>query len=147
MENQVTDSLAVFNQLYKKMDGIYHLYAKRMGLSDMALWLLYSLCESNAAYTQRELCSGWLYPPQTVNSALKGLEKKEIIALEPVPGNKKNKQIVLTEKGKEFTQKMIAPLILAEKKTFQGMKEEERKALLDLTRNYVGLLQENINRI
>ena len=89
MAKNTTDPLAVFNQLYKKMDEIYHLYAKRTGISDTALWLLYSLYEEGTAYTQRELCSIWQLPPQTVNSALKALERQEIIALVPIPGNQK----------------------------------------------------------
>ena len=79
MENMIIDQLAVFNQLYKEMDEIYHLYAKKQGISDTALWLLYSLYEKDATYTQRELCSAWHYPPQTINSALKNLEKQEFI--------------------------------------------------------------------
>ena len=147
MAKNTTDPLAVFNQLYKKMDEIYHLYAKRMGISDTALWLLYSLYEEGTAYTQRELCSIWQLPPQTVNSALKGLERQGIIVLTPIPGNQKNKWIGLTEKGEEMTRQIIYPLILAEQRTFQGLSEEERKALLSLTKKYVGLLQSEIQKI
>ena len=89
MEKKNTDPLAIFNQLYKKMDEIYHLYAKKTGISDMTLWLLYSLSESDTVYTQKEFCLAWHYPPQTVNSALKSLEARGLIGLEPVPGNQK----------------------------------------------------------
>ena len=147
MGRNIADPLAAFNQLYKKMDEIYHLYAKEMGISDTTLWLLYSLYEDDSAYTQRELCSIWQLPPQTVNSALKGLERQGIIVLTPIPGNQKNKWIGLTEKGEEMTRQIIYPLILAEQRTFQGLSEEERKALLSLTKKYVGLLQSEIQKI
>lgn len=147
MAKNTTDPLAVFNQLYKKMDEIYHLYAKRMGISDTALWLLYSLYEEGTAYTQRELCSIWQLPPQTVNSALKTLERQEIIALVPIPGNQKNKRIALTTKGEEMTREIIHPLILAEQRTFAGLTEAEREALLSLTQKHVDLLQEEIGKI
>jgi DNA-binding MarR family transcriptional regulator len=147
MAKNTTDPLAVFNQLYKKMDEIYHLYAKRMGISDTALWLLYSLYEEGTAYTQRELCSIWQLPPQTVNSALKALERQEIIALVPIPGNQKNKRIALTKKGEEMTREIIHPLILAEQRTFAGLTEAEREALLSLTQKHVDLLQEEIGKI
>ena len=87
MENMTSDPLALFNQLYKEMDEIYHQYAKRQGISDTALWLLYSLYEDGAGYTQRELCSAWHYPPQTINSALKNLVNQGYIQLKPVEGN------------------------------------------------------------
>ena len=147
MGSRITGPLALFNQLYKQMDETYHSYAKKLVISATALWLLYSLYESSGSYTQRELCSLWHYPPQTVNSVLKGLEKQGILYLAPIPGNQKNKQIVLTEKGKAFTENRIAPLVSAEQKAFQGLTGTEREALLALTRKYAGLLQAEINKI
>lgn len=145
MKTNEMEPLAVFNQLYKKMDEIYHQYAKEHGISETTLWLLYSVYEDDAVYTQRELCAAWHYPPQTVNSILKGLEKQEIIRLEAIPGNQKNKRIVLTEKGKQLTDQVIAPLYLAEQRSFQGLGKEEREALLSLTRKYVELLGKEVN--
>ena len=141
MENMTSDPLALFNQLYKEMDEIYHQYAKRRGISDTALWLLYSLYEDGAGYTQRELCSAWHYPPQTINSALKSLVNQGYIRLKPVEGNQKNKRIALTETGKELMREVIFPLIQAEKRTFQRLEKSERDALLSLTHKYVGLLK------
>ncbi len=141
MENMTSDPLALFNQLYKEMDEIYHQYAKRRGISDTALWLLYSLYEDGAGYTQRELCSAWHYPPQTINSALKSLVNQGYIRLKPVEGNQKNKRIALTETGKELMREVIFPLIQAEKRTFQRLEKSERDALLSLTHKYVSLLK------
>lgn len=144
MENMTSDPLALFNQLYKEMDEIYHQYAKRQGISDTALWLLYSLYEDGAGYTQRELCSAWHYPPQTINSALKSLVNQGYIQLKPVEGNQKNKRIVLTEAGNEMMQEVIFPLIQAEKRTFQRLEKSERDALLSLTHKYVSLLKSEV---
>ena len=141
MENMTSDPLALFNQLYKEMDEIYHQYAKRQGISDTALWLLYSLYEDGAGYTQRELCSAWHYPPQTINSALKNLVNQGYIQLKPVEGNQKNKRIALTETGKELMREVIFPLIQAEKRTFQRLEKSERDTLLSLTHKYVSLLK------
>ena len=144
MEHMTSDPLALFNQLYKEMDEIYHQYAKRRGISDTALWLLYSLYEDGAGYTQRELCSAWHYPPQTINSALKSLVNQGYIRLKPVEGNQKNKRIVLTEAGNEMMQEIISPLIRAEKRTFQRLEKSERDALLSLTHKYVSLLKSEV---
>ena len=89
MEDRIGEQLAAFDRLYKEMDEGYHLYAKGRGLSDTALWLLYSLYERGAAQSQRELCSAWHYPPQTVNSAIKALEERGLVELAPIPGTRK----------------------------------------------------------
>ena len=144
MEKHHPDPLAVFNQLYKEMDEIYHLYAKRYGFSDTALWMLYSLCQSETAYTQREFCATWHYPPQTINSVLKSLEKQGLISLKPIPDNQKNKWIVLTPKGEETVQTVILPLIHAEQRAFRDLTGEERDSLLNLTRKYVEHLRSQV---
>ena len=147
MKKDYSDPLATFNQLYKEMDEIYHQYARDHGMSDTAMWLLYSLCLSDTPYTQREICSEWHYPPQTLNSALKTLERQGLIALESVPGNQKNKLVVLTERGNSVVQQMIIPLVAAERQSFMELQEGEKEALLSLTQKYVDLLQSNIRKI
>lgn len=142
-----SDYLAEFDRLYKEIDKIYHTYAKDSGFSDAHLWLLYSLYENgNSLFTQREICSAWHYPPQTVNSALKALEKQELVTLEAVSGNRKNKAVVLTAKGRETAERVILPLMRAEKRAFRGMSCSERDALISLTSKYVSLLRGEVSK-
>lgn len=147
MNKRVMEQFTTYNQYCKRIDEVYHQYAKRNGLSDTALWLLYSLNENSVAYTQRELCSIWHYPPQTINSALKQLENQKYIRLEPIPLNKKNKQIILTKSGEELSKKIILPLLQAEERSFQSLGEQECNMLLSITKKYSELLQEETNKI
>lgn len=147
MKDLIAAQLAAFNQLYKEMDEIYHVYAKEQGISDTVFWILYSLYENNSSYIQKELCSEWHYPPQTVNSALKSLEKQGIISLEAVPGNKKNKLVSLTEHGLTLTQRVIARLTDAERNAILSMTADERRTLLSLTEKYTEFLRRHVRRI
>ena len=147
MKDPIAAQLAAFNQLYKEMDEIYHVYAKEQGISDTVFWILYSLYENNSSYIQKELCSEWHYPPQTVNSALKSLEKQGIISLEAVPGNKKNKLVSLTEHGLTLTQRVIARLTHAERNAILSMTADERRTLLSLTEKYTEFLRRHVRRI
>ena len=99
MDTSIAGPLAAFNQLYKEMDKIYHRYARAHGLSDTHLWLLYSLRESQC-HTQREISAIWHASPQTINSALKQLERQGFIALSAMAGNRKNKAGGAHAKGK-----------------------------------------------
>ena len=147
MKDPIAAQLAAFNQLYKEMDEIYHVYAKEQGISDTVFWILYSLYENNSSYIQKELCSEWHYPPQTVNSALKSLENQGIISLEAVPGNKKNKLVSLTEHGLTLTQRVIARLTDAERNAILSMTADERMTLLSLTEKYTEFLRRHVRRI
>lgn len=137
MDDKAVPQLTTFNQAYKELDDIYHNYAKAYGLSDAALWILYSLWECKGEYSQRELCADWYYSPQTVNSALKGLERQGILKLELAPGSKKKKNVLFTAKGREWAEKIIAPLAQAEKSAFAELTQQERLALLALTEKYI----------
>lgn len=136
--------LKMYNQIYKEADIVYHKYAKSCGLSDMGFWILYSMAESDEYFTQRSFCGEWFCAPQSVNSALKDLEKKDIIFLEAVSGNKKNKLIKPTENGKKFVEKHILPLIKAECKSFETLPEKECELMLCTQKKYVSELKENV---
>lgn len=139
--------LKAFNQVNKEMDIVYHSYAKNCGLSDMAFWILYSMSESDDCFTQRDFCKDWYFSPQTVNSALKYLEKRDIIHLESVPGNKKNKWIKLTQNGEKFVENVISPLIKAECESFEALSKEECGILLSATQKYIYALKDKLNAL
>lgn len=127
------------------MDIVYHNYAKDHGLSDMAYWILYSMAESDEYFTQRDFCHDWFFAPQTVNSALKDLEKKDIIFLEAVVGNKKNKLIKPTENGKKFIERVILPIIQAECECFDVLPKDECDTMLSVTREYISVLKNKVS--
>lgn len=141
------DQLVRFNRIYREMDGIYHEYAKSLGLSDSAFWILYCISERGEPITQRALCNDWFFTPQTVNSALKDMEKKQIIRLGPVPGNKKSKWIHLTPDGERLVAEVILPLMQAECDGFSALSEEECAQMFSLTERYAAMLRTCIGTI
>lgn len=135
MAQQTEEMRVAFNQLYKQMDELYHAYAKACGVPDTVFWLLYSLYEGGA-YTQHELCQAWHYPPQTVNSALKNMERQGLVALRAVPGNRKSKQVALTAKGQQAMRRLVGPAVRAEQNALQRMGPGQAHELWALTKQY-----------
>lgn len=147
METPIVLVLAAFNRAHKRMNVLYHNYAKAVGISDAAFWLMYSLYEKGGPCTQTELCQIWFFTPQTINSALKSLEKQGLITLDFAPNSRKNKQFFFTEDGKQLVMEKIIPLVQAEEQSFLRLDEQERNALLTITQKHIGILEEEINRI
>lgn len=147
METPIVLVLVAFNRAHKRMNVLYHNYAKAVGISDAAFWLMYSLYEKGGPCTQTELCQIWFFTPQTINSALKSLEKQGLITLDFVPNSRKNKQFFFTEDGKQLVKEKIIPLVQAEEQSFLRLDEQERNALLTITQKHIGILEEEINRI
>lgn len=141
------NQLKRYNQICKEMDIVYHTYAKKCGLSDMAYWILYSIAESDEYFTQRDFCNEWFFLPQTVNSALKDLEKRDIIFLDAVAGNKKNKLIKPTENGKKFIENYILPIIKTECESFETLSKQECELMLSVTQKYTLALADRVNAL
>lgn len=147
MKEFLFTEMTEYNQLQKNYEGLYHKFARQCGLSDTAFWILYSVKECEEAFTQKELCKQWFYSKQTVNSALKQLQTQGFIKLMPLPGNKKNKQIYLTEEGELLARQTVIPLMEAEHLAFGSLSATERQAFLNLTKKYILELQTKVNEI
>ncbi len=147
MQAMPSAPLAAFNQAQKENDNCYRSYARSVGLSDTAFWILYSVAEREMPYTQKELCSGWFFPMQTINSALKELCKRGILQLEPLPTNRKAKLIRLTAEGEQLVLHAIAPLFDAEDRALTRMGKAEYERYLEMTRRHVALFHEEIDTL
>lgn len=129
------------NQCDKEINDIYHDYAMRHDLTDAALWVLYALYEMKERMTQADICNSWFYSRQTINTALKGLERQGVIELTSVPGNRKSKNVVFTAKGMDMARRIIEPLKQAENQVFAAFSEEENRLFIELMRKRCCLLQ------
>lgn len=133
---------ALLDQFDKELDDIYHDYALRHNLSDAALWILYAVYGSKAEVTQADICNGWFFSRQTINTALKNLEQQDTIELVPIPGNRKSKHVILTAKGKNLARQIVAPLKLAENKVFAAFSDEENQLFIEMAGKRCSLLRE-----
>lgn len=141
MNEQMAALLTELNKRSKELDEVFRNYSRRCGIPDMVFWILYSVWERRQACTQKELCEDWSWAKQTVNSALKNMEKQGLIRLSPVPDNRKNKLIVLMPAGKELIRRTVIPLMEAEQEAFAGLTPKEREELLRLMQKHTELLR------
>lgn len=119
-----------FNQLVGEGDWIYHQAALRLGFSDCALWILYTLWEEEGVYTQSGICEMTSLPRQTVNSALKKLVAAGYLSLCPLPSGR-SKEVVITPSGRKLMEEVITPVFKAEDRAIEALDEEELKAFLE----------------
>ena len=104
---EIKDIIGLIEEQIKEQDAIYHKTATKFGLSDSAMCVLYILADSEKAYTQQDICRISRFAKQTVNSAISALVKNNYITLEPIAGVKNSKGILLTDKGRELTKKLL----------------------------------------
>lgn len=137
--------LREFNEILKETDAIYDNLAKQSGLSDCAFWIMYALRDSEGECTQKELCEQWTFSKQTVNSAIKNLEKNGYIVLTASNEDKRSKHIRLNEQGILFAKENIDFVFRLEELALLRMSPSERIAMVDLNRTYQAMLQTEAN--
>ncbi len=134
-----------FNRLYKELDELYHDIALKLGISDSALAVLYTVCVQGDGCLQRDVCREAYISKQTVNSSVRRLEKDGFIYLEESTG--RDKHICLTAMGKAFVEEKIRPILDVENGAFLEMTPEERTMFILLSRKYVKNFQRRVKKM
>ena len=122
--------------LYNEVDKLYHAYARGCGLSDIE--------RAGGELPLARLTESWSYSKQTINSALKVLQERGLIALTFMEGSRKSKLAAFTEEGRAFSAERIVPAIRAEERAFSSLTEQERSLLVQLVRRYIDALEQQI---
>lgn len=145
-ELSIRMTLDEYNRIFKQNDEIYRDAAKELGLSDCAFWILYAVRSAEEVLTQSDLCYSQYQPKQTVNSALKKLEKEGYLVLK-CTDNRRSKQIYLTEKGIRLSENTVDKVILAEVEALSALSLAEQEEFLKLFRKYTECLKNEMQQI
>lgn len=141
---RIRTELRRYNYLVGEINSLYHTAAQRSGLSDSAMAVLYALCSEERCGISN-VCRLMGLSKQTVNSALRKLERDDIVKLEALDG--RQKLITLTPKGSRLVKKTTARLIEAENRVFDGWSESERREYLRLTEKYLVDFRQEVEKL
>lgn len=143
MGSYMDEEMKRFDLLLSEIDASYHDAALRLGLSDSAMLILYTICSYDGECLLSDIASR--VSKQTINSALRKLEAEEIVYLEVFAGRKK--KVYLTEKGRQFAKATVLRVIQAEKEIFDSWSEEERSIYIDLTQRYLAAFKKKVKEL
>lgn len=127
-----------FDKLYKEENDIYHEVAVRLGLSDSAFSILYTLCSLGNGCTQKDICLSTFLTKQTVNSSIQKLVAQDYLYMEK--GRGRDKHIFLTDKGDALLSQKIRPVMELELRAFSTL-GENAATLVQLSRRYLAALR------
>lgn len=129
-----------FNLLMSEIDKAYHQAAQKLGLSDSAMMILYTLCSNDGECMLGDITS--CIGKQTVNSALRRLEADGVVTAEPAGGRKK--KLRLTESGRQLAENTVSRIIRIENEIFDEWSAEDKAAYIELTRQYLTMFKEKM---
>lgn len=134
-----------FNHLVGEIDGVYHEMSLKLGLSDSAMIVLYTICDSGSSCPLRDICLRSGLSKQTVNSALRKLEAEGVVYLEPVSA--RSKSVCLTEAGQALAAKTAGRIIRIENDIFDSWPQADAEQYLELTERFLLALREKAEQL
>lgn len=146
MKNKVPQQILWFNQMYKEYNDIYQQAARHFNMPTVSFWLIYVLRQKSVC-TQKDFMEQLYYPKQTINSALKLLEKQEYVTLERSEEDRRSKLIHLTDKGLAFAKDTADKIICAENAAFLSFADSEREMFLSLFERLSSALNEEMQKV
>ena len=144
MEKSSLSSLKRYNHLVGEIDAVYHEASLKLGMSDSVSKILYTICNVGSSCLLHDICKQTGLSKQTVHSAIRNLEAKEMVTLELVGG--KSKKVCLTEKGEIFAQKTARRLIDMENGILSSWPKEDVQTYLELTERFLVDLKECVDK-
>lgn len=145
MKSYTSDHIKRWNHLFWEIDAVYHEMSVKLGMSDSSMAILYTICDNGDSCLLREICRRSGMSKQTVNSAIRKLEREGIVCLEAVDAKSKN--VCLTDKGRAVAQRTAVRIIETENAIFDSWTEEEREKYLELTERFLMQLGEKAKQL
>ncbi len=134
-----------FNHLLGEIEAVYHEMALKFGQSDSVMNILYTICDYGDSCPLQEICRRSGISKQTINSALRKLEREGIVYSEQA--GVKGKNVCLTEKGKELAGDTAVRVIEVENGILASWPEEDVKRYLELTERFLVGIKEKAKEI
>ena len=100
MEKESEKRYQEFISASKEADDVYHTLALKFGLSDSAMWIFVYHAGSRPGVTQSEIAEEMSMSRQTINSAIKNLEKQGYLYMAPAPVTGGTRLFLSQQKGK-----------------------------------------------
>lgn len=145
MIKNINSEMKRFNYLMTEIDAAYHEAALKLGLSDSAMMILYTICNNGNECMLHDIIRLSGISKQTVNSALRKLENDGIVFTQPAGG--RAKKLCLTEKGIPVAKDTVYKIIEIENKIFGSWKRQELDMYIGLTQSYLNSFREEIKKL
>lgn len=139
-DEEIKKYIEINYDYYYASNRFFYKYAKKYGMSDMALFTLHIIYNSKECI-QNTLAEKLSLPKQTVCSILNNFENKGYIERKINPKDKRNRLISLTKKGEDFAKPILKDLENIDKKIFKILPTEDIKKYADCQKEMIKFME------
>lgn len=145
MHTYLSNEMIRYNHLLGEIDHVYHEMSLKLGLSDSAMIILYTICNYGESCPLQDICRLSGLSKQTINSAIRKLEAEGTVYL--TSAGAKNKTVCLTEAGKLLAEKTALRIIQIENAVFASWPREDTCQYLALTEKFLAEITEKAKEL
>ena len=116
-------------------DWAYYRWARRSGVTEHTLSLLYAL-DDGQPHSQKQICEAWAIPKTTVNTVVKACRAAGYITLEPMPDRPRQRQLCLTPAGMAYAKKAMKELYVIENQAMSAAVDRFGPEFVDAVEYY-----------
>ena len=101
---------------FNRIDALYVDSVRTFGVKGNLFFLFYAIADGKA-YSQKQICEDWKIPRTTLNTIVRECAKNGLVEL--VPRGNKEKDILLTPKGRKVADEVFGPIFAAESRVIE----------------------------
>ena len=133
------------NHVQGEIEAAYHDAALKFSLADSTQFILYTICCLGDNCPLNEIVRMTGISKQTINSAIRNMERQDLIRL--VSATPKTKNVVFTEKGEALAEETVLRLMQAEDEIFAAWSDEDVQKYLELNERFLKDLRDKIDQL
>ncbi len=136
-----SEKIVSINKSLGVINGSYQKWYQKNNINSYLLQTMYALY-NEPTLSQKEISENYQIPPQTVNNAIKALEKQGYLELVPDERDRRWRKIVITDVGAKYIEDSVKPLVHLDNRVIEKMGTEEYQQLISLLDEYGVALQQ-----
>ena len=121
------------------MDGAYALKAKQLDEKPNVMLILYELTTRESS--QKQISDALLIPLSTINTVVREMASRGLLAQEPIHGSRRECLLKLTVKGRRYASRLLKPFQEAERIALEGTVGQYGPQFVDAFEKYVQVLK------
>ena len=145
MSETTRRDLKRYNYLFGETEAVYHEAYLKLGLSDSAMRILYTICDNGGSCPLQTIRRYSGLTKQTMNSAIRKLEAEGVLYLEKAGGKAKTAR--LTAAGQTLAQNTAMRILNIENDIFACWSAQEVQVYLRLTEKFLSDFRERTARL
>ncbi len=117
-------------EAWGQTNALYTAWYAAAGQNQYRVFVLYAI-DAHEPVTQKEIADSTGLSKQTVSTVMRALKAEGLVELRAGETDRREKNVYLTQKGKEYTAEILTPLHELERRVFDIMGADRVKQMID----------------